>query len=84
MLVSATTVPTKCVFVSSAAELPICQNTWQACAPLIRLTPLDGAVVRDEPAWNTKTASGLPPPSRMSVPVRPIVEPLLYTPGAKV
>ena len=47
--------------VPSVAELPTCQKTLQACAPLIRLTVLADAVVSVEPAWKTKTAFGSPP-----------------------
>ena len=58
----------------SVAELPTCQKTLQDWAPLIRLTWLPDAVVSDEPAWKTKTAFGLPPPSSVSAPVSPIDE----------
>ena len=61
MLVRAMIVPRKVEPVPSVAELPICQNTLQAWAPLIRLTQLPEAVVSVEPAWKTKTAFGLPP-----------------------
>ncbi len=60
--------------VPSVAELPTCQNTLQACAPLIRLTVLPDAVVSEEPAWKTKTAFGSPPPFSVSAPVSPIEE----------
>ena len=52
------------------AELPTCQKTLQGCAPLTRLTTLDGAVIRVEPIWKMKTAFGSPWASRVTVPVR--------------
>ena len=67
-------VPRKVEPVPSVAELPTCQKTLQAWAPLIRLTLLADAVVSVEPAWKTKTAFGLPPPLSVSAPVRPIEE----------
>ncbi len=47
--VSARMLPTKVVLVPSVAELPTCQNTLQAWAPLIRLTVLLGAVISVDP-----------------------------------
>src|SRR4029077_12236211 len=38
MLARARMVPTKVVVVSRVAELPTCQKTLQACAPLVSLT----------------------------------------------
>jgi hypothetical protein len=68
--VSAMMVPTNDVLVPSVAELPTCQYTLHGEAPLTKLTLLfSAAVVRDEPIWNTQTALGLPPASRVSVPV---------------
>ena len=58
----------------SVAELPTCQKTLQAWAPLIRLTELAEAVVSVEPAWKTKTAFGSPPAFSVSAPVSPIDE----------
>ena len=74
MLVSAMIVPMKLEPVPSVAELPICQNTLQAWAPLIRLTTLPEAVVNADPAWKTKTAFGFPCALSVSAPVRPIEE----------
>ena len=48
--VRAITVPSKDVLVARVAELPTCQKTLQACAPLIKLTELEGAVISVEPA----------------------------------
>ena len=48
MEVKAKTVPANDVLVPRVAELPTCQNTLQACAPLIRLTALEGAVIKVE------------------------------------
>ena len=53
-------VPTKVVPVPIVAELPICQNTLQADAPLIRTTLLLDAVVSDESTWKMNTAAGSP------------------------
>ncbi|CCH17135.1 Protein of unknown function [Micromonospora lupini str. Lupac 08] len=53
-------VPTKVVLVPIVAELPTCQNTLQADAPLIRTTLLLDAVVSDESIWKMNTAAGLP------------------------
>jgi hypothetical protein len=38
--------------VPSVAELPTCQNTWQAWAPLMTLTWLAEAVISVEATWN--------------------------------
>jgi hypothetical protein len=85
MLCIAMIVPSKLEADPSVAELPTCQNTLQACAPLIRSIWLALAVVSVLVfAWKTNTASGLPPASRVSAPVRPIDEAELYTPGVKV
>jgi hypothetical protein len=43
--------PLKVEFVPSVAELPTCQKTLQAWAPLIRFTLLPDAVISVEPAW---------------------------------
>ena len=60
MEVSAMMVPTKVVSVPSVAELPTCQKTLQACAPLMSATVLLDDVMRVEPIWNTQTAEGSP------------------------
>jgi hypothetical protein len=41
----------------------------QACAPLIKLMLLLGAVVRVDPIWKMKTELGLSSPSNVKVPV---------------
>jgi hypothetical protein len=74
MDVSARMVPRKLVAVPIVAELPICQNTLHARAPLVSRTRLLVAVVSVEPAWKTKTAPASPSASRVSVPVNPIDE----------
>ena len=51
------------------AELPTCQNTLQAWAPLRSTMVLLGAVMSVDPAWKMKTASGSPWASNASVPV---------------
>jgi hypothetical protein len=67
--VSARMFPTKLVVVPRVAELPTCQKTLQAFAPLISSTWLADAVVSVLPIWKMKTAFGSPCASRVSVPV---------------
>lgn len=74
MEASARIFPTKFVAVPSVAELPTCQNTLQALAPLIKTTEEAVAVVMVESIWNTKTALGWFWPSRVRIPVRPAEE----------
>ena len=50
---------------------------------MVRTTLLSDAVVSVEPAWKIKTAFGSPPPSSVRVPVSPIEEAELYTPGVR-
>ena len=69
--VNAKMFPTKLVSVPSVAELPTCQNTLQAWAPLSRLTVLLDAVISVDPAWKMNTALGLFCAFRVTVPVRP-------------
>jgi hypothetical protein len=66
--VSAMIVPTKSELVPSVAELPTCQKTLHARAPLIRLTTLAEPVIRVEGIWKIQTVFGSPWPSRVSVP----------------
>jgi hypothetical protein len=61
--------PLKVVFVPRVAELPTCQKTLHASAPLIRATVLADAVVNVLPIWKMKTALGSPWASRVTVPV---------------
>lgn len=58
--VRAKMLPLKVVFVPKVAELPICQKTLQACAPLMSSTLALLAVVRVLPIWKMKTLAGLP------------------------
>jgi hypothetical protein len=69
---SAKTVPRNVVLVFRVAELPTCQNTLQADAPLMRLTVLSVAVMRVLLAWKMNTAPGSFCASRVTVPVRAI------------
>ncbi len=62
-------VPLNWVVVPRVAELPTCQNTLQAFAPLMKATELDEAVVRVEGIRKMKTELGSPSPSRVTVPV---------------
>ena len=64
--VNARMFPTKELFVPRVAELPTCQNTLQASAPLMRLTLLAVAVSRVLSIWKMKTALGSPSASRVS------------------
>lgn len=57
---SAIMFPAKMVPVPRVAELPICQNTLQALAPLMRSTEEADAVVIVLPIWNTHSALELP------------------------
>ena len=66
------------------AELPTCQNIWEDLAPPLRITPKPDEVVRVDPIWKIQTAFVSPPASRVSVPVSPIEEDALYTPGVRV
>jgi hypothetical protein len=50
----------------------------------MRATWLPEAVVRVEPTWKMKTAFGSPCAFRVSVPVSPIEEDAVYTPGVRV
>src|SRR6476469_10006343 len=70
MLVRARMFPFHCEAVPMVAELPTCQYTFFACAPLMRM--MLPAVVSPVPAWKTKVAFGSPPPSRIRLPVKPI------------
>jgi hypothetical protein len=66
MEVSARIVPLKLDAVPRVAELPTCQNTLQAWAPLVRMMLLAEAVIRVEATWKINTELGLPWPSRVS------------------
>ena len=80
--VKARMVPWKAVPVLSVAELPTCQKTLQAWAPLVRTTELPAGSVRSvEGAWKIQTASGLPPAFRVSAPETSSDDEALYTPG---
>jgi hypothetical protein len=62
-------VPTKTEDVLRVAELPTCQKTLQAWAPLVRMMELPTSVVSVEAgAWKIQTAFGSPPASRVSAP----------------
>ena len=82
--VRARMVPVKVEFVPRVAELPTCQNTLQAWAPLVRTTLLAWEVMSVEGAWKMKTAFGSPPASKVSDPPTCSELVALYTPGARV
>ena len=69
--VSARMLPLKAVRVPSVAELPTCQKTLHAWAPLMRLTLLSVAVVSVDAIWKMKTARGSPWASSVRAPVSP-------------
>jgi hypothetical protein len=71
MEVRARMLPAKTEPVPRVAELPICQNTLHACAPLISFTVLPEAVISVESVWKMKTELGSPAPLRVSCPVSP-------------
>ena len=73
-------VPWNEVPVPRVAELPTCQNTLSAVAPPVRTILLLAAVVSVLPIWKTYT----PGPLSVRVPIRPIEDPLQYTPGVSV
>jgi hypothetical protein len=67
--VNAMIVPTKFEFVPSVAELPTCQYTWHAWAPLIRFTLLADAVIKVEATWKIQMVLESPWPSKVKVPL---------------
>ncbi len=69
--VKAMTVPWSAVLVPSVAELPTCQKTLHAWAPLMRLTPRSVAVVSVDATWKMNTARGSPCASSVRRPVNP-------------
>jgi hypothetical protein len=77
-------VPWKMECVPSVAELPTCQKTWQASAPLVSRMWLAESVTSVEPIWKMKTAFGSPPASRVSAPPTSSEVEALYTPGDRV
>jgi hypothetical protein len=66
--VRARTVPAKVELVAMVAELPTCQKTLHAWAPLARTIVVPVSVIRVDPAWKMKTAFWSPPASRVSEP----------------
>ena len=60
--------PLNTEYVPRVAELPTCQKTLQAAAPLARITWLLLAVVSVDPIWKMNTAAGLPCASRVRSP----------------
>ncbi|HYO31899.1 MAG TPA: hypothetical protein VES21_03545, partial [Nocardioidaceae bacterium] len=66
------------------AELPTCQKTLQADAPLTSDTVLPGLVINEDPAWKMNTAFGSPCASKVRVPVKRITSAVAYTPETNV
>jgi len=84
MEVLAMMVPWKAVFVPRVAELPTCQSTLSAEAPLISVTLELLAVVSVLPIWKMKRALELPWPSRTRAVFNCAEEEKQYTPGVSV
>jgi hypothetical protein len=85
MEVRARILPWKAEPVPMVAELPTCQKTLQAWAPLVRTTELPESVRSvEEGAWKIQTAFGSPPASRVSAPETSSDDEALYTPGTSV
>lgn len=78
--ISATMLPAKLVPVPKVAELPTCQKTLDAVAPLTSNTFELLAVIRVLPIWKMKT----PLPLRVRFPVKKAEEAKQYTPGVRV
>ncbi len=76
--------PTNVESVPMVAELPTCQKTLHALAPLISNTLEALAVVRVLPILKRKTLAGFPWPSRVRVPVKLAEDVKQYTPSGKV
>ena len=74
MDVKATTVPKKVLVAPKVADVPICQKTLPACAPLVRATTAEAAVVKVVAIWNTNLALGFPPALSVRVPVAKAAE----------
>jgi hypothetical protein len=66
--------PENAEVVPSVAELPICQKTLEAWAPLMSTTALPLAVVSALPTWKMNWAFELPWASSVRVPVIPSEE----------
>ena len=80
--VRARILPWKAEPVPMVAELPTCQKTLQAWAPLVRTTELPESVRSvEEGAWKIQTAFGSPPAFRVSAPETSSDDEALYTPG---
>jgi len=66
--------PEKAALVPTVAELPTCQKTLEAWAPLIKDTTLLFAAVSVLAIWKINWAFGLPPALSVTVPVIPSEE----------
>jgi hypothetical protein len=74
--------PWKMEPVPSVAELPTCQNTLQAWAPLRSRMWLALSVMSVEPTWKMKTAPAFPWAFRVSEPPTSSDDVALYTPAS--
>jgi hypothetical protein len=66
----ATIFPANTVPTSRVAELPTCQNTLHAWAPLAKDTTATVEVMSVDPIWKTQALLGSPLPLRIKTPVR--------------
>ena len=66
--VNAAIVPLNTAVVPIVAELPTCQNTLFALAPLARITDRPLATVKVADVWKTQTAPEFPPASNVKSP----------------
>lgn len=90
--VLASILPSNTEYVPIVAELPTCQNTFDALAPLVNTIWLPGvfnapaAVVSVDGIWKMNTELVLPCPFSVSVPVMPMDELVdeIYRPGGNV
>ncbi len=72
--VDAMTVPENALPLPRVAELPTCQKTLHAWAPLVSTTLLADALLSVDTAWKMNTELGSPSPLRVRVVVRCIVD----------
>lgn len=67
-------VPSECAVVPMVTAPAVCQNTFLACAPPVRITFLAGAWVSAPAIWKMKTSFGPPERVMSFVMDRPLVQ----------
>src|ERR1700736_3056128 len=77
-------VPANLEFAPTEPAPLTCQNPRDALRPLVSVTRDPAAMASAAPILKTKTAFGLPPPSRVTVPVFVTAAAAEYRPGVKV